>query len=89
VLYICHSCSLVNGQGIAERYDTWRVCGNRRQRLCTNFPAWVLPRGDFFRLDRLFDRTTAVGPILEPAQVEDMLIAHVLEHLACKRSTSA
>src|ERR1051325_6537253 len=38
---------------------------------------------------RLIDRTAALGPVLERAEVIDLVVAHVLEHLAGKRRAPA
>src|SRR5665647_1323190 len=41
------------------------------------------------RLDRLFDRAAAFGPVLEGTGVVDLAVAHVLEQLGGQRGAAA
>ena len=73
-----------------------RVSATRSEKIILKQQARVSPQKDRLdeiskshpSLDRLFDRATAVRPILEAADIVDMVVAHVLEHLAGERRTS-
>jgi len=76
-------------------FDETHCCGARPLRVVRASRAKLQPLTDcdhprsHVRLDRLIHRPTAIGPVLEGAEIVDLGIAHILEHLATERRSPA